>query len=101
LTPLFYTHVHLICSGQTTLERLIELDQQKRTLLFTMKRWKPAPRNINTVQTLSITEKKVNPFDQGWKQNVKQILGEPLFWIWIPIRVDPPKPFLPSMKKTN
>ena len=94
LIPLFYSHVHYVCSALTTLERLIEMDQQKRLLLISWNGW----RRQNHQQTEPIPSCRVNPFDQGWKQNLKQILGEPLFLMWIPVHVSPPKPLLAKMK---
>ena len=91
LNLLFYSHVQLICSAQTTLERLVELNQVKRSLLLKLIR----SNDSHTQQKMS-SIKRINPFNQGWKQNMKQILGEPMILIWIPVRRDHPIPYLPQ-----
>lgn len=40
-----------------------------------------------------------NPFSQGWKANITQVLGPNLFLVLFPIPVTPPPPFIPSDKK--
>ena len=42
----------------------------------------------------------VNPFDQGdWVKNVRVIIGPNLWYALLPIRVDAPPPYLPTLKK--
>jgi len=120
LTPLLFTHVYLVCSAQTTLERIIAMDHHHHYhhLLswthfrrFFSSSWLIFLNRKNTKrysQPESHVEKRtviINPFDQGWKQNIKQILGESIYLLFIPIQVQIPKPFIPRIedrnKKTN
>jgi hypothetical protein len=89
LTPLFCTHVHCVCSAQTTLERLMDMDRQKNMLLF---KWKSTPHNSietnqmnNQTDPLSHGSKRINPFDLGWKQNIKQMIGQPFYYVLLPV----------------
>jgi hypothetical protein len=65
-------HIMYVTSALTTLEYKIILERQYQELMDGKTKWKPP----------------INPFDQGWYQNIKTILG-PLPLILLPLSVDP------------
>jgi hypothetical protein len=77
-------HVRYILKAQTSLEHRILLERQAVSLFHAKK----------------ITD-TVNPFDQGWIKNVRQALGDNLWLIFLPIKVQSPRPFVPRVDKNK
>lgn len=84
---------NLICSlrtARTTLEHSIRLEDQINQL------GKDGRSGDN--QGLASIE-IVNPFDQGYAANIRQILGPSILACLLPIIIKPPPPFLPKSDK--
>ena len=94
LSAFFGQHLKCLARARTTLEHRIFLDQQidyywKSRVFFVGKKKK----------TTTPTTTTVNPFDQGWQQNVSQVLGDRWWLLLLPVRVTPPPPFVPGTKQ--
>ena len=71
----FISHAMLIADGYTTLEHMS----------------RPNPSRESTIIT-------INPFDQGWKKNFKQIFGVNILYMFFPWPNHIPDPFVPKPK---
>lgn len=82
MSGFFGYHVKYVLKGVTTLEHRVMLEHSL-TALF---------------RTRSSAEQSVavNPFDQGWYRNVKQILGPNLWFVLLPVAVSVPQPYIPD-----
>lgn len=79
-------HIKYILRARTTLEHRILVQQQLVDLFHNS-----TSRSVSS--TLPST--RLNPFDQGWYRNLRQILGNNLWLIFLPIPVQPAPPYLP------
>jgi hypothetical protein len=81
-------HLSYVITARTTLEHKIMLcmmrDQMKQDAKDAHK------RSLNRAS---------NPFSQGWKANLSQVLGLNLLLVLLPIPVSPPTPFVPGRKE--
>mmetsp|Transcript_23789 Transcript_23789/g.48748 ORF Transcript_23789/g.48748 Transcript_23789/m.48748 type:complete len:542 (+) Transcript_23789:82-1707(+) len=75
LTWFLVSHLKMITSGYTTLEHMARPD---------------------CVDCYSV----VNPFDQGWKKNLTQILGANIFFVLFPWPIKLPSPCLPQLRNS-
>lgn len=85
----FGTHLYYIMTARTTLEYKIMLEVMKEELV---KEAKDPIRKKRNVKRAS------NPFNQGWRANLHQVLGPNLLLIFLPIPVTPPRPYVPGQK---
>ena len=101
LTVFLAFHINYLLSAHTTLENTIVLTNMRTramdALLLPMGRRRSSlSRSGETPMVLRPT----NPFDQGWKQNLLQILGPNLLCLLLPIGryPPPPTPYMPPPK---
>ena len=93
LTVFLAFHIKYLMSAQTTLENKIVLTKLRSGAMDALR------RRTNPGDTIV---RPTNPFDQGWKQNVLQVLGPNLLGLLLPIRLDsPPPPFVPPPKSKS
>lgn len=86
-------HIMYIVTARTTLEHKVMLSLLQNKL---------TARGM-TSQKSGRVERAKNPFDEGsWQANARRILGPNPVYIFLPIPVTPPPPFVPSDKmKSN
>eukprot|EP00977_Amphora_coffeiformis_P018013 scaffold6090_cov168-Amphora_coffeaeformis.AAC.3 len=82
-------HFKYILLGRTTLEHSISLEEQIHQI---------KQRHGNSSGKLNATE---NPFDQGYRGNLRQVLGPSIMPVFLPIFVDPLPPYLPQHNKSK
>lgn len=80
-------HLWLIFKGMTTLERIIQIDRMKLIL--------QSP--INKINPIAV----INPYDQGFRKNAFQIFGRNFLYLLLPVYVEPPHPYIPSVPHTS
>jgi hypothetical protein len=85
------THIKLVVTARTTLEHRIYLNHQYDLLTKKLKREKDS----------DIVESSwINPYDQGsYYKNWVQIMGDNWFYLFLPIHIDPPPPYIPKISK--
>ena len=66
---LFFWHVYLVLTNQTTIEFYINLDEASHAK--------------------SQGEKYKNPFDKGWRRNLTRVFGDSPWYTYLLIRLDP------------
>ena len=105
LTIFFKSHWYYIRKGLTQLEYMAMLKFQKQQLLSkqngqSMKKDDNYDKSDKETSIDIANIEIVNPFDQGdWVKNVRVIIGPNLWYALLPIRVDAPPPYLPTLKK--
>jgi hypothetical protein len=94
LTVLWFYHIYYLVNARTTLEYKMVLSRQAK-ILESILQGEP--------QTGPTTKIKIkNPFDQGWRRNILQILGSNWFMLFLPVSLEsPPRPFIPEGKPKN
>lgn len=93
LTVFLAFHIKYLVSAHTTLENTIVLTNMRTEAMDVLRRRSTSGDTI---------VRPINPFDQGWKKNVLQILGPNLLGLLLPIRLDsPPPPFVPPPKSKS
>ena len=80
-------HLFYLAKSRTTLEHKVLLEGTIRSIL------REQGRSADT----SI----VNPYDNGWPRNVRQVLGPNLLLCLLPIAVKPPAPLIPTLEKNR
>jgi hypothetical protein len=86
MSGFFGYHVKYVCKGVTTLEHRVLLEHS----LIALFRADSSAKQPTVV---------VNPFEQGWFRNLKQILGPNLWLVLMPVAVSIPPPYLPAGNK--
>ena len=81
-------HVKYILLGRTTLEHSICLDEQ----LHQVKSKTPTGTPLSNA---------INPFNQGYRKNLQQVLGTSVVALFLPIIVRPPVPYQPQRDKSK
>jgi DHHC palmitoyltransferase len=91
LTALWLHHLYYLVNARTTLEYKIMLSRESKRLQSMLQ---------GETQVASVIMRSTkNPFDQGWRGNVFQILGPNAFHLFIPVRLEcPPFPYIPGEK---
>jgi hypothetical protein len=92
-------HFKYIREAHTTLEYRILLEEQltlwrKRAPKIMTGRNKSAGSSTSDLRPPTT----MNPFDQGWRKNMSQIVGNRWSLVLLPVRVTPPPPFLPQYR---
>lgn len=88
MVPFCGMHFYYVITARTTLEHKIMLYMMKNQLEQDAK--DSNKRSLNRAS---------NPFSQGWKANLSQVLGLNLLLVFLPIPVSPPPPFVPGRKE--
>lgn len=88
------THIRYITTAQTSLEHLMRLDNQL-TSWWKMKRSKRASTSATTETAGNI----MNPYDQGYYQNWIRVMGSNWLYLFLPIPMCPPPPYVPRLFK--
>lgn len=83
-------HVYYVVTARTTLEH--------RIMLYIM-RDKLKEQQQSDEKGIAVVERPTNPFSQGWKANMYQVLGPNLVLVLLPIPVTPPPPYIPNKKQ--
>jgi hypothetical protein len=95
MTAFGMMHFLYIITARTTLEHSIMLSMVKVKMLRLAE--KSDGKKLD-----ELDERPLNPFNEGWKANIRRVIGQNLWYVFLPIRVQPPPPFLPKLKdKTN
>lgn len=84
-------HYYYVVTAQTTL--------QHKIMLYILKDKLQEQKDSGTKskkEALALLQRPTNPFSQGWKGNLYQVLGRNLFLVLLPIPVSPPPPFIPT-----
>lgn len=81
-------HLYYVLTARTSLEHKIMLYTMKDPLKEVAKSSNTRPLN-----------RASNPFNQGWKGNLRQVLGPNLLLVLLPIPVSPSPPFVPGRKE--
>lgn len=103
MTVFLGLHIRYCLQARTTLEHKLILERLYESLWKTAFMTTATPSKQQQPKEPSIQ----NPFDQGWKKNLEQILGPSGPWdLLVPLAFDPPAPFVPnaacsSTKKKN
>jgi hypothetical protein len=84
------SHLKLITKAYTSLEYRVVLQQSCIDFFH--------HQQTSSGAGAAKKSKRRNPFDQGWRGNIRQVLGHPLWWIFLPIRVTAPPPYFPPKK---
>jgi len=85
-------HLYYVLTARTTLERKI--------MLYIMKdKLDEQAKNGSGKNGLVSVEGATNPFSQGWKGNLHQVLGPNLLLVLLPVPVSPPPPYIPNKKE--
>lgn len=92
MTLFLGSHIQYMVRARTSLEHRIYVETLCKSL------WQRRPL-LGTSTNQEAEVQVTNPFDQGWRKNVKQMLGENLFVGLLPVHVEPPPPFFVSSKK--
>lgn len=96
LTTFLGFHAKYILTGRTTLEHAIVLEQQMSPLRAWWSR-----RSARPSRPVATPAVPVNPFDQGYRRNLRQVLGPSWLACLLPMRVTPPPPYLPDADKSQ
>jgi hypothetical protein len=97
LTTFLGFHAKYIITGRTTLEHAIVLEQQMSPL----RAWWSRSTHPSRPATAVTVAKPVNPFDQGYRRNIQQVLGPSWLAFLLPVWVTPPPPYLPDADKSQ
>jgi hypothetical protein len=90
------THIKYILTARTTLEHRVILEHQIASLTASSSSKLVASMEKHHVDNW------VNPFDQGFYLNWVQVMGSNWLYLFLPIPVAPPPPYLPEqLKKKN
>jgi hypothetical protein len=81
-------HLYYVITARTTLEHKI--------MLYTMRDQMEQYAKDSNKRPLN---RASNPFSQGWKANLGQVLGPNLLLVLLPIPRSPPPPFVPGRKE--
>jgi hypothetical protein len=82
-------HVYYVVTARTTLEHTI--------MLYILKDKLKEEQQSNR-KSILFMKRPTNPFSQGWKANIHQVLGPNLFLVLLPIPVTAPRPYIPNKK---
>jgi hypothetical protein len=90
------SHLKLIIRAYTSLEYRMVL---QHSYIDFFRRQQTTSADPGAAKLLAAKQlKRGNPFDQGWRGNIEQVLGSPVWRILLPIRGTAPPPYFPPKK---
>eukprot|EP00567_Pseudictyota_dubia_P006351 CAMPEP_0197434662 /NCGR_PEP_ID=MMETSP1175-20131217/2366_1 /TAXON_ID=1003142 /ORGANISM="Triceratium dubium, Strain CCMP147" /LENGTH=522 /DNA_ID=CAMNT_0042963469 /DNA_START=81 /DNA_END=1649 /DNA_ORIENTATION=+ len=89
------SHLRYIAVGYTTLEQTIALSMKIAHQKARLEKARSKCDDPGVKSQSSVCP--INPFHQGWRANLLQILG-PVHLLFFPVPVAPPEPFVPNTK---
>ena len=102
LTVFWGFHFRYLLTAQTTLETKVVLMKLRTRALVSLRRGSSRRRASSSAAAgggETIEQRPINPFDQGWKKNLQQMLGPNLLSLLLPLRSPPPSlPYMPPPK---
>ena len=91
-------HIKYIVKARTTLEHKIILEMTYKNLV---QKYSVSAETVSVAKTASAEDFVRNPFDQGWRKNIRQIMGPSLLDLFLPGDIEPPPPFVPMDTMTD